>query len=529
MSTSRSDESSEAEPTPRPIRTWRTIPYAIVLAALAGLCCMHRISEGTLFGDEATFASTTDRMRETGDWVVPYIAGSPHLNATPLYNWLCLAILPEAGGTPWDYRFWSAAFGVGCVLLAFVLGTRLFSPEVGFLAGLLLVFNRDFLFNHGVRFGGMEAMLTFFLTGAVLFHVRIREGNGRVWPLWALLGLCIGLAWLSKPPAFGICFFGLIVLHHLWQNRRAGIAAWVGGPLLALAVGTATAAPWYVMLCDRLGSGCLHSLFIYNSVERALDSTGHNFFSCVEAINHSSGGFKFVCPALVLAVACWVVGYRRMAWEPLLVVAGGFLLALTVARKGDNYIYYAFPMLAVLVAAAFVDAAPRLAGRWVPHRAAVAIGVIVAIIVVAYDANKVLHKLFGPVWIHPSVGLHERLTPEIERGQCRFVLVGFPVSGSEAPMCSGGPEDLYYSTKMPLAERVGSPEELRPLVATGKPIVAILPVYRATTLPADLVPIWAGKNPAPVYAYPVFVFNGIPGNLTPAELTRLASANMPGR
>lgn len=526
MSTPLSNASSEASSIAQPPRTWRTIPYAIVLVALATFCCLHRISEGTLFGDEATFASTTDRMRETGDWVVPYVAGSPHLNATPLYNWLNLAILPEAGGTPWNYRFWSAMFGVGCVLLAFVLGTRLFSPEVGLLAGLFLVFNRDFLFNHGVRFGGMDAMLAFFLTGAVLCHARIREGNGRVWPFWSLLGLCIGLAWLSKPPAFGICFFGLIVLHHVWHRRSAGVATWVGGPFLALAVGIAVAAPWYVMLCHRLGFGCLHSLFIYNSVGRALDSTGHNFFSCVDAINHASGNFKLVCPALVMAVACWVVGYRRMAWELLLVIAGGFLLALTVARKGDNYVYYAFPMLAVLVAAALMDAAPRMLSRWVPHRTAVAIGATVALAIIAYDANKVLHRVFGPAWIHPPIGLHERLAPEIERGQCHLVLVDFPL-GSESLMCSGGVEDLYYSNKMPLAERVGSPEELRRLVATGKPIVAILPVYRAVPLPVDLVPIWTGKNPAPVYAYPVFVFNGIPGDLTPAELTRLASANMP--
>ena len=53
-------------------RTWtgprgRIVAYALALTIIAGICCFYRLSEGTLFGDEAAFADTTDHMRDTGD------------------------------------------------------------------------------------------------------------------------------------------------------------------------------------------------------------------------------------------------------------------------------------------------------------------------------------------------------------------------------------------------------------------------------------------------------------------------------
>src|SRR5690349_22037469 len=109
----------------------RILVYAVALAILAGSVCFFRLREGTLLGDEAAFACTTDHMHATGDWVVLFLRGRPHLNATPLYNWLTVAIAPFFDESPLWYRFWSAAFGAGCVLLTFALGTFLFRAEVG--------------------------------------------------------------------------------------------------------------------------------------------------------------------------------------------------------------------------------------------------------------------------------------------------------------------------------------------------------------------------------------------------------------
>jgi 4-amino-4-deoxy-L-arabinose transferase-like glycosyltransferase len=505
----------------------RSILYAVLLAVLAGVCCFHRLSLGTLLGDEAAFACTTDQMRNTGDLLVPHIGGAPHLNATPLYNWLTLAVQSAFGETPLWHRFWSAAFGAGCVLMALVLGARLFGPEVGLLAGLLLVFNRDFIFCHGVRFGGMDAMLAFFISGAILCHIRLREGPDRARLVWAGLGACIGLALLSKPPVFGTCFFGLIVGQHVWGHRRDGWRVCVTGPLIALAVGSAVAAPWYALMWERLGDGALHTLFVYNSVGRAVDPVGRDFLCCVNATSHSSAGFKLVLPALAAACGCWLLGAQRTQWGPVLVISGGFLLALTAAGRAGNYVFYVFPLLAVAVAAALLEAGPRLAARWRPgtRRAVLVAGTVCACVVVTADAIKTFRTLSSPVWVHPTVGLYERLAPDLERGRCRLVLVSFPRGTDDGAHWPGNAEDLYYSVRMPLAERVQGLDELQRLVDEGKPVVVVMSVrgeFRHYPSAERKPVVIVAQNWWPQYTYPVFVFNSLPSGVSADELTYLA-------
>jgi hypothetical protein len=511
----------------------RIVVYALLLTLLAGVCCFSRLSEGTLLGDEAAFACTTDRMRVTGDWVVPFLADKPHLNATPLYNWLTLAIAPWFNEAPLWYRFWSAAFGVGCVLLVFALGTRLFRPAVGLLAGLFLTFNRDFLFHHGIRFGGMDAMLAFFVSAATLCYAWVVARPGRARTAWALLGLCIGLAWLSKPPVFGCFFLTLISLHHLWARRGQPWASRVAGPLLALAAGLLLAAPWYVLLWCRLGNACLHALFVFNSVERALDPTHRDFLCCPYAIAHASNGFKLVPVALACALGCWLTNHRRPQWGLLLLLACGHLLALTAAGKATQYIYYAFPLLSVLLAGLFLESGPRLAGRCRPGlaRTASIAGAGLAVALVGADAVKTLRTLASPVWVHPPVGIYERLVAELERGRCRLVLFDFPSrDGTSSTGRQGGNfEDLYYSTHMPLADRAGGVAELKDLLRDGKPAIVLLPPLTSPQPQiAGLRPeVRLEANPWRGYTYPVLAFHGATAELPAAELVRLCRGSQP--
>jgi len=503
-------------------RYGRIIVYALALTILASEFCFFRLHAGTLFGDEAAFACTTDHMRATGDWVVPFIGDNPHLNATPLYNWLTVAAAPWFDESPLWYRFWSAVSGIGCVLLAFALGTFLFRPEAGLLAGLLLVFNRGFLFDHGIRFGGMDAMLTFFVTAATLCYAWLYIKPGRAYSAWGLLGVCIGLACLTKPPVFGVFFFTLITLHWLIHRRGESLAVRTAGPVLAAAIATLIAAPWYFLLWRRLGNGCLYSLFIYNSLERALDRTVRDPFCCHRAIWHSSSAFKLVEAAFACAVGSWAARYRRQEWGLLLFLAGGYLLALTAAGKPFQYIYYPFPLLAVLLAGLFLESGPFLLAWVVPKlaRTAVLVGVAVAAVLISADCLRALRILGGPAWTHPPFGIYERLAPELAQRHCRYVLFGFHLE-----TCNF--EDLYYQAHMPLANRVRDLKELSALLEDGTPILVLLPpITSPQPQLAGLRPeIWLQENPWPIFTYTVLAFNGGSSLIPAAELTRLARGN----
>jgi 4-amino-4-deoxy-L-arabinose transferase-like glycosyltransferase len=506
----------------------RTVAYALLLTILASACCFFRLSEGTLFGDEAAFACTTDRMLASGDWVVPCITDKPHLNATPLYNWLTLTVAPWSNGTALWYRFWSALFGVGCVLVGFAIGAYLFRPEVGLLAGVLLALNRGFLFGHGIRFGGMDAMLTFFVSGAALCYVRLLIRPSCSWMGWCFLGSCIGLACLSKPPVFGGYFFVLIVIHWLVFGRRESFAVRIVGPFLAMTFAVLIASPWYVLLWSRLGNSCLHTLFVFNSVERALDPTERNYLCCHDAIWHTSTSFKFMEVAMLCAVACWFVKNHRAKWGPLLFVVGGYLLALTAAGKAFQYIYYPFPLLAVLVAGLFLESGPRLVAWFRPRlaRPVAYFGVGLAISLVASDCAFTLHILRRPPWTHPPVAIYERFAPELAQGTCRIVLFDFPkVDGTSATgRDADNFEDLYYLRRMPLADRVQDVRELNCLLEDGKPTVVILPPLTAPQPDlGGLCPdVRIEENGWRSYTYPVLSFHGAAASVPPFVLARLA-------
>jgi 4-amino-4-deoxy-L-arabinose transferase-like glycosyltransferase len=215
----------------------RVAVYALVLVGLGGWVCFSRLGEGMLACDEASFAYTSDRMVRTGDWVVPHIHElGPHLNAAPLYNWLTNLTGPLAGDGYARYRVWSAVFGVGCALAALALGALLFGAEVGFLAGLFLLANVSFVFQHGARASVMEAGLAFLVTTMAVCYVRTFQAPHRARLWWALTGVFLGLAVLMKPPAMGGFFFCTLCLHHLVARRDLSWKARLLGPLGAGAV-----------------------------------------------------------------------------------------------------------------------------------------------------------------------------------------------------------------------------------------------------------------------------------------------------
>jgi 4-amino-4-deoxy-L-arabinose transferase-like glycosyltransferase len=501
----------------------------MLLAVLASAMAFVRLGEGSLYGDEAAFACTTLRMRASGDWVVPYLGGAPHLNATPLYNWLTLASAAWFDESPLPHRFCSALFGVGCVLLTFTLGTLLFSLEVGFLAGLLLTFNRDFFFFHGVRYGGMDALTTFWLTAAVVCYARLQGSASGARVLWAVLGVCIGLAWLSKPPVFGSFFLAVIGLHHLLVRRHEPLGTRVRGPLLALAAGLAVAAPWYALLWVRLGNAALVQLFVFNSVGRALDPLMRDWLCCHKALWHASNSFKLAELALATALGCWLLGRRRPQWGLVLLLTGSFLGGLTAAGKALQYIYYAFPLVCVVLVGVVLDGGPWLAARcWSSSRAlrrGALVGLCLAVVAVGADAVRTVRTLAGPVWVYAPLQVYDRLAPQLAQGSCRFILFDFRGADRTTPPGRTRThfEELYYGPSMPFANWVETATELRRLLADGKPAVVMLrpldPITADPGEPGDLCP---EQRPtlgiAKAGAYRVLTFQRTPAELNLSDL-----------
>lgn len=191
--------------------------------------------------DDARYAQVPAEMLRSGDWTVPRLNGMHYIEKPPLWYWLAASSYRVLGVSEAAARLPLALLSLAGALLAWWLGSWLYAPAVGRLAGAATASALLWAFlSHNMT---LDLPVSVFLSGAVAFALRcmLRPEDGR-WAApaaWA----CAGLAFLSKGlisvlfPAAWVA--GLCVLR---PELRAGAAALArpDGPLLAAAV----VLPW---------------------------------------------------------------------------------------------------------------------------------------------------------------------------------------------------------------------------------------------------------------------------------------------
>src|SRR5262245_54243916 len=94
----------------------------LVLAAIAAAMFFVNLGATHLWDvDEAIFSQTAREMFDRGDAVVPYFNGELFAHKPPLMFWMMMAGYELFGTTELAARFFSAVFGVGCVLVTYRL------------------------------------------------------------------------------------------------------------------------------------------------------------------------------------------------------------------------------------------------------------------------------------------------------------------------------------------------------------------------------------------------------------------------
>jgi YYY domain-containing protein len=114
-------------------------------------------------------------------------------------------------------RAWSVIFDLGSIILAFLIGSRLYGRRVGLLAALLLALS--VLPIQLAHFFTVDAATGFFTLLSIYWVARIYQGGG--WLNYALLGLSIGAAMACRVTMATIGLVAaLAVLVHIWEQRR---------------------------------------------------------------------------------------------------------------------------------------------------------------------------------------------------------------------------------------------------------------------------------------------------------------------
>lgn len=133
------------------------------------------------------------------------------------------------GADAWSARLLPSSFAIGCVLLVVWLGSLLYSPAVGLVAGVVLVVNREFI-SYGARFQLDPAMIFFILLSFIAWWKRR--------PVWMGIAAGVGM-WMKNPVSFLVfpsAFLALLLSGGLDRRELRGLLAGLG---IAIPVGAA--------------------------------------------------------------------------------------------------------------------------------------------------------------------------------------------------------------------------------------------------------------------------------------------------
>ncbi|MFL6353528.1 MAG: ArnT family glycosyltransferase [Bryobacteraceae bacterium] len=232
-------------------RLFRRYDLIVLLFASAiFICCI--ISPPSLMDDvDATQASISRTMLETGDWVTPHIDGIKYFEKPPLKYWIIAVFFKLFGVHDYIARLPLAISTVLLCWLTFRMGVWAFGTRAGFYAGLVISTSIGlFLFTRVLI---ADVQLTLTITLAVWSFLRAMdpdEPRPRLWGVlfWASIGtglLLKGLIGALFP--FASAFFFLIFTKQLLDQETWRRLVPFRGILVLFAI----AAPWHILATLR--------------------------------------------------------------------------------------------------------------------------------------------------------------------------------------------------------------------------------------------------------------------------------------
>lgn len=116
-------------------RLFRQQALLIVVALVLFFTSLGRC--GLFDNGESTMAGGVAAMVRAGDWIVPTFNGVPETGYPILAYWFMRISFQIFGINEFAARLPSSVLSVGTALLAYHLGSKLYSPAIGFLAGII--------------------------------------------------------------------------------------------------------------------------------------------------------------------------------------------------------------------------------------------------------------------------------------------------------------------------------------------------------------------------------------------------------
>lgn len=210
------------------------------------------LGEPELRGEEIRRIIPAQEMLETGDWVVPRIAGEVYANKPPLINWAVAAAFALTGAqTETSARMVSALSLLALALAALLLLRKDRGNEAAVLVALALLTTLTLIAKG--RLIEIEALYTALTGIACFWWWRFWRDQGSPWLIWLPPSFFLGLACLVKGPVHLLFWFPFVLatLRFAREERRLLHPAFFAGLLVTVAL----VLPWVLLNIREVGAG----------------------------------------------------------------------------------------------------------------------------------------------------------------------------------------------------------------------------------------------------------------------------------
>ncbi|MEI6127944.1 MAG: glycosyltransferase family 39 protein, partial [Pseudomonadota bacterium] len=321
----------------------------IALIILSSCAFFYKLGEPDIYHIrlESRRAEIARNMVETGNWLVPQIAGDVILTKPPLYFWSVGLCSLKTGVNEFTARVPSALAGIGTIIFTFLLGSLLFSRRSGAIAALALLITNIFLFE--ARYAEMESMLTFFITGSLYFFFKGYKDQNRAKFWFALFFAMMGLGTMTKGP-FAFTFPLIPVILYLFTygerkllTRKPFLSGLIFFFLIVL--------PWVVLIVMKYPD--FFKLVAWETVAYyGKGEGGHRepFYYYFKTIFGTMFPWVFILPFSVwIAFSAKLRSIRRENVFLMLWLLGNFIFLTGSKSKRDFYLDPLAPGLALLI------------------------------------------------------------------------------------------------------------------------------------------------------------------------------------
>lgn len=340
--------------------------------------------------DEPRFALIARDMVDSGDWLIPRVAGVLYPDKPPLFFWLIAAVYKLTGLLRIAFLMPSIAAGVGVIWLVMDLGRRLWNPSAGLWAGAILLGTVQFTTQmKAAQIDGVLCFLTTLSFYGLCRHLLL----GPAWGWYTAGGVAAGVGVMTK----GVGLLPLLILlPYAWARRRHYSVPridwrdlrWLLAPIAMLIVVALWLVPmWWVTTssADPELLAYRDNILFRQTLERYASPWGHikpPWYFLTNAIPLLWQPLVLFLPWLWREWRCGI----SMKDGRILLLGGWVILVLVFfslsAGKRSLYIFPALPVFALLAA----PYAAKILRLEAPRRTLLAFTVFVCVGIAAASA-----------------------------------------------------------------------------------------------------------------------------------------------